>query len=62
MWTTTPHGSWTSATTDTPELMPDALDLPGSWLWHRGAVLVRTSEVANLPEPPVPPDPPDPEE
>jgi hypothetical protein len=48
--------------TDTPDLMPDALNLPGAWPWFRGAVLVRTSDVANLPEPPDPPDPPDPEE
>lgn len=58
-WTTTDHGSWHSATTDTPADMAGGLALPGSWPWHpAGTVLVRADQIANLPV--TPPDPPDP--
>lgn len=57
-WTTTLHGSWASASTDTPAEVDDALALPGSWRWHpRGVVLVRRDQVPNL-APPVPLPPP----
>lgn len=57
-WTVTDHGSWSSATTDTPADAPGALDLPGSWPWFpAGTVLVRADQIANLPvAPPVEPD------
>lgn len=57
-WLTQRHGSWSSATTDTPADRVAALELTGSWPWFRGAVLVRADQVANLPETvDPPPDP-----
>ena len=48
-WTVADHGSWHSASSTVPGDLPDAMALPGTWLWHpAGTILVRSDQVANL--------------